>query len=66
MAGNVFEWSSSDYEYGRRKVLRGGSCGFGARYCRAAVRDGVRLVNRLNGIGFRVVVEVAEDLLANC
>jgi len=72
MAGNVMEWTHSqfrDYPYdpedGREdpegedsRVLRGGSFGSVSRLVRCAFRDWDSPTYRLTGIGFRLVVDV--------
>lgn len=73
MLGNVWEWSSSEYEreYGGKelrpstqgrdsglRVLRGGSWLYGPRFLRAAGRFLKKPGYRLNSIGFRI----AQDL----
>jgi formylglycine-generating enzyme required for sulfatase activity len=57
MAGNVWEWTSSDYDR-TRKVVRGGCYLSDVRQLRAADRDGVEPGGRVDIIGFRIVREV--------
>jgi hypothetical protein len=52
MAGNVWEWTSSDYDRDT-KVLRGGSWGNGPWYVRSAARVGGRPTHRYAYRGFR-------------
>ncbi len=53
LAGNVWEWTSGDYD-ARYKALRGASCHSDARYLRASVRDFVGVDSYA---GFRCVRE---------
>ncbi len=53
MAGNVWEWTSLDYQHEQAKVVRGGSCLDVATYLRAATCVWVGPVNRDDGVGFR-------------
>jgi len=52
MAGNVWEWTSSDYD-SSNKVLRGGSWGNIADYLGAADRDRLDPTGRDGSVGFR-------------
>ncbi|MBM4123680.1 MAG: hypothetical protein FJ246_01790 [Nitrospira sp.] len=52
LAGNVWEWTSSDYD-SSRKVLRGGSWSAYASNMRSASRLDNTPTDRYNGIGFR-------------
>ena len=54
MAGNVWEWTTSDHEAGG-KVLRGGSWYYGQAYARAASRGNFTPGNRSSNFGFRCV-----------
>ena len=72
MSGNVLEWCSdlydSNYYYisppdnpqgpssGSSRVIRGGSWGSYAQYCRAADRRGINPVGRSSYMGFRLVL----------
>ncbi|MBT3198044.1 MAG: formylglycine-generating enzyme family protein, partial [Gammaproteobacteria bacterium] len=73
MSGNVWEWTSSDYDkkysggelrastQGRgsgQRALRGGSWYYGPRYVRAATRYNFTPDNRYSNIGLRL----AQDL----
>ncbi len=54
MAGNVAEWTSSDYDdSGTFPVVRGGSWGSGPISMQPAGRDTARRTNRIYGTGFR-------------
>jgi len=52
MAGNVWEWTSSDYD-ADNKVLRGGSWDSGADLVRSASRIWLTPGNRDYDVGFR-------------
>ena len=54
MAGNVWEWTSSDYNL-QTKVIRGGAWNFPAESAKTFVTERSRPDNRSNAIGFRVV-----------
>ncbi len=55
MAGNGYEWCENKYSQSSdRRVLRGGSWGSGARFCRAASRDNLTPDSRRSYVGFRV------------
>ena len=59
MAGNVWEWTSSNYDSNHdRKTLRGGAFGNYTRDLRAADRVSVPPDDRSGDIGFRCVREV--------
>ncbi len=53
MAGNVWEWTSSDYENDPSKVVRGGSFTVVAQFLRAAVRGRSHPDRRGHYFGFR-------------
>ncbi|HEY6347066.1 MAG TPA: SUMF1/EgtB/PvdO family nonheme iron enzyme [Bryobacteraceae bacterium] len=57
LAGNVWEWTSSDYD-ADRTVVRGGSWYFNATYVRASFRDRFEPGNRYDDLGFRCVGEL--------
>ena len=57
MAGNIYEWTASDYAKGRR-VLRGGAFGSDTGFLRAASRGSNPPDDRYVSIGFRCVREV--------
>ncbi len=57
MAGNVWEWTASDYDQ-NTKVLRGGAWNFPAESARTFVSERSRPHNRSHAIGFRVVFPV--------
>jgi formylglycine-generating enzyme required for sulfatase activity len=59
MAGNVWEWTASDYD-NSRKVLRGGSWGNDASGLRSAGRIFSTPVDRSDGFGVRCVVSPGE------
>ncbi len=54
MAGNVWEWTGSDYDQ-NTKVLRGGAWNFTAESARSFVSERSRPYNRSHAISFRVV-----------
>ncbi|OGW13961.1 MAG: hypothetical protein A3K09_01920 [Nitrospinae bacterium RIFCSPLOWO2_12_FULL_47_7] len=56
MAGNVWEWTSTDYDgSGKAKIFRGGSWGGYTRDVRPSLRPGGTPDFRNNGLGFRCV-----------
>jgi formylglycine-generating enzyme required for sulfatase activity len=59
MAGNVWEWTASEYEIGRAGVLRGGAWGSRQRYARCAARVRLTPDDFPDYVGFRVVVSLA-------
>ncbi len=52
MAGNVWEWTDSDYDE-HTKVVRGGSWGLTHRFARTFFRVGYPTETRINNLGFR-------------
>jgi formylglycine-generating enzyme required for sulfatase activity len=60
MAGNVWEWTSSDFDT-QTKVIRGGAWNFSLDSARTSVRECSRPDNRSHGIGFRVAFELPAD-----
>ena len=54
MAGNVWEWTVSDYNE-KTAVVRGGSWGLSHRFARTFTRLGYNPETRVNNIGFRCV-----------
>ncbi len=63
MAGGVSEWCENWHEeMPMLRVLRGGSWAYGARHCRTASRVGAAPHNVATFQGFRVVVEVPEQV----
>ena len=56
MLGNVWEWTSSDYN-ATNKVVRGGSWNYSSGSGRAAVRSGDGPARRYDDLGFRCVGE---------
>jgi formylglycine-generating enzyme required for sulfatase activity len=59
MAGNVGEWTASEYEIGRAGVLRGGSWDCRQRYVRCAARIRLTPDDFPDYVGLRVVVALA-------
>ena len=51
-AGNVWEWTDSQYNESR-KAVRGGSWGLSHRFARAFTRVGYKPDTRINNLGFR-------------
>ncbi len=58
MHGNVWEWCEDWYEFGKRRVIRGGSWGIAPRYLRSASRGSSAPDYLSPNFGFRVVVEI--------
>ena len=56
MLGNVWEWTSDNYDAGR-KVVRGGSWSDSPQFVRVSGRGGDGPTNRLSDIGFRCAGE---------
>jgi formylglycine-generating enzyme required for sulfatase activity len=57
MHGNVWQWCDNEYDnQNNRRVLRGGSWDFDAKYCRSAFRGSFAPVFRHNDFGLRVAV----------
>ena len=54
MAGNVWEWTSTDFDE-RAKAVRGGSFGLTHRFARTFSRVGYMPVTKINNLGFRCV-----------
>jgi len=57
MAGNVWEWTNSDYDE-KRKVVKGGSWGLSHRFAQTFIRIGYKPNTRINNLGFRCAKEV--------
>ncbi len=57
MAGNVWEWTSDDYDLDT-KVIRGGAWNMPLESARATVRERSAPLSRMYSIGFRVVFPV--------
>lgn len=57
MAGNVWEWTSSDFDT-QTKVIRGGAWNFSLESARTSARECSRPDNRSHGIGFRVAFDL--------
>ncbi len=53
MAGNIWEWTKSDYAKGSSKVFRGGSWINESGYCRCAFRGDLSPFDRSDYVGFR-------------
>jgi formylglycine-generating enzyme required for sulfatase activity len=62
MLGNAWEWTSSDYDVGR-KVLRGGSWGNYPRYVRVSCRSGSVPAGLIYSVGVRCVGDWTSALL---
>ncbi|MBO7462721.1 MAG: SUMF1/EgtB/PvdO family nonheme iron enzyme, partial [Bacteroidales bacterium] len=58
MSGNVWEWCQDWLSSGCSRVLRGGSWGNSASYCRVSYRDGSYPVNRNLIYGLRLALVV--------
>lgn len=58
LAGNVWEWTSSDYDRGDSKVIRGGSWNSLAAGLRATDRDWYTPMGRNRDVGFRCAQDV--------
>ena len=54
MAGNVWEWTESDFDQ-HRKVMRGGSCRYSLFKARCASRGKNSPISRDNDVGFRCI-----------
>ncbi len=52
MAGNVWEWTDSDY-IEKTKVVKGGSWGLSHRFARTFTRIGYKPDTKINNLGFR-------------
>lgn len=61
MAGNVWEWTTSDYDQ-YTKILRGGAWNFPADSARTFVTERSRPHNRSHAIGFRVVFPAKPEM----
>lgn len=59
MAGNVWEWTASDYNL-QTKVIRGGAWNFPADSAKVCTAERSRPDNRSHAIGFRVVFPAAK------
>jgi hypothetical protein len=59
MAGNVWEWTSSDYNL-QTKVIRGGAWNFPAESARTFVSERSRPTNRSHAISFRVAFSISK------
>jgi len=57
MAGNVWEWTTSDSE-GNTKIVKGGSWGLSHRFAKTFARLALPPDKRLNNVGFRCVKDV--------
>ncbi len=56
MAGNVWEWTNSDYDgSGKYKIFRGGAWFHGADIVRSSFRNGLDIGDRSSADGFRCV-----------
>ena len=56
MLSNVWEWTITDYEAGKRKVFRGGSWCSQADRLSCTFRDGLPMSNANYALGFRLVL----------
>ena len=52
MAGNVWEWTNSDYDE-KSKVVKSGSWGLSHKFAQTFIRIGYEPTTKTNNIGFR-------------
>ena len=57
MAGNVWEWTNSDYDE-KSKVVKSGSWGLSHKFAQTFIRIGYKPNTRINNLGFRCAKEV--------